>query len=76
MDQADGYASLMLKKKTTRKRKTREILNLRGRQEMTLCLCCTQFCKEKSNFSENSNELEADSSSEGAVEIVAAYGVV
>jgi len=72
MDQSDGYASLMLeKKKTTRKRKTREILNLRGRQEMTLWLCCTKFYNEKSNFDEHSNESWADSSSEGAVEIQA-----
>jgi len=43
---------------------------------MTLCLCCTKFCNEKSNFSEYSNESEADSISEGAVEIGEEYGVV
>ena len=76
MDQSDGYASLMLEIKKTRKRKTREIVNLRGRQEMTLCLCCTKFWNEKSNFSEHSNESEADGSSEGAVEIEVEYGVI
>jgi hypothetical protein len=76
MDQADGYASLMPENKRNRKKETGEILNVRGRQEMMLCLCCTKFCNEKSNFSEYSNEPEADSISEGAVEIGTEYGVV
>ena len=51
MDQADGYASFMLKikNKTSRNRKTRAIIDLRGRQEMNLCLCCAQLYKEKYN---------------------------
>jgi len=76
MDQADGYASLMLEIKKKQEEENKGNTQPTGRKEMMLCLCCTKFCNEKSNFSEHSCESEADSSSEGAVEIGTEYGIV
>ena len=43
---------------------------------MTLCLCCTNFFNEKSNFCRHGNTTGVGSSSAGAVEIGAEYGVL